>query len=104
MIGKQRLDLTVDPAPDLAIEVDFTSVAQASAYEALRVPEIWCYKKGKLEISVLENGQYVNALTSRVFPSIPVIEGITLCLEKSEEMPMSALRREFRQWLKDYLV
>jgi hypothetical protein len=33
-----------------------------------------------------------------------VIEGITLCLEKSEEMPMSALRREFREWLKDYLV
>jgi hypothetical protein len=62
------------------------------------------YKKGKLEISVLENGQYVNALTSRVFPSISVIEGISLCLEKSEEMPMSALRREFRQWLKDYLV
>jgi Uma2 family endonuclease len=104
MIGKQRLDLTVDPVPDLAIEVDFTSVTQVSAYEALGVPEIWCYKKGKLEISVLENGQYVNVLTSRIFPSIPVIEGITLCLEKSEEMPMSALRREFRQWLKDYLV
>jgi Uma2 family endonuclease len=104
MIGKQRLDLTVDPVPDLAIEVDFTSVTQVSCYEVLRVPEIWCYKKGKLEISVLENGQYVNALMSRVFPSIPVIEGITLCLEKSEEMPMSALRREFREWLKDYLV
>ena len=102
MIGKQRLDLTVDPVPDLAIEVDFTSVTQVSAYEALRVPEIWCYKKGRLEISMLENGQYVNALTSRVFPSIPVIEGISLCLEKSEEMPMSALRREFREWLKDY--
>jgi Uma2 family endonuclease len=43
MIGKQRLDLTVDPVPDLAIEVDFTSVTQVSAYEALRVPEIWCY-------------------------------------------------------------
>ena len=104
MIGKQRLDLTVDPVPDLAIEVDFTSVTQVSAYEALGVPEIWCYKKGKLEISVLENGQYVNVLTSRVFPSISVIEGISLCLEKSEEMPMSALRREFREWLKDYLV
>jgi hypothetical protein len=23
MIGKQRLDLTVDPVPDLAIEIDF---------------------------------------------------------------------------------
>ena len=102
MIGKQRLDLTVDPVPDLAIEVDFTSVTQVSAYEALGIPEIWCYKKGKLEISVLENGQYIKALTSKVFPDLPVIEGISLFLEKSEELPMSALRREFRQWLKDY--
>jgi len=104
MIGKQRLDLTVDPVPDLAIEVDFTSITQVSAYQALGVSEIWCYKKGKLEISVLENGQYVKALTSKVFPDIPVIEGISLFLEKSEELPMSALRREFRQWLRDYLV
>jgi Uma2 family endonuclease len=102
MIGKQRLDLTVDPAPDLAIEVDLTSATQISAYEALGVPEIWCYKKGKLEISVLENGQYIKALTSKVFPDLPVIEGISLFLEKSGELPMSALRREFRQWLKDY--
>ena len=104
MIGKQRLYLTVDPVPDLAIEVDLTSATQISAYETLGVPEIWCYKKGKLEISVLENGQYIKALTSKVFPDLPVIEGISLFLEKSEELPMSALRREFRQWLKDYLV
>jgi Uma2 family endonuclease len=104
MIGKQRLDLTVDPVPDLAIEVDLTSATQISAYEALGVPEIWCYKKGKLEISVLENGQYIKALTSKVFPDLPVIEGISLFLEKSGELPMSALRREFRQWLKNYLV
>ncbi len=103
MIGKQRLDLAVDPVPDLAIEVDFTSVTQVSAYQALGVPEIWCYKKGKLEISVLENGRYVNSGTSTIFPAIPIIEGISLCLAKSEEMPMSALRREFREWLRGYL-
>ncbi len=40
MIGKRRLDLTVDPPPDLAIEVDVTSKTQLSAYEALGVPEL----------------------------------------------------------------
>jgi len=104
MIGKQRLDLTIDPVPDLAIKVDFTSLTQVSAYQALGVSEIWCYKKGKLKINVLENGQYVNALMSKVFPDLPVLEGISLFLEKSGELPMSALRREFRQWLRDYLV
>jgi hypothetical protein len=84
MIGKQRLDLTVYPVPDLAIEVDLTSATQISAYEALGVPEIWFYKKGKLEISVLENGQYIKALTSKVFPDLPVIEGISLFLERRD--------------------
>lgn len=99
MIGKQRLDLDVDPVPDLAIEVDLTSVTQISAYESLAVPEIWRYEKGKLEISVLEDGKYLNSSVSKAFPSVPVIEGISLFLEKSKDMPMSALRREFRQWL-----
>ncbi|NER98429.1 MAG: Uma2 family endonuclease, partial [Symploca sp. SIO1B1] len=31
MIGKRRLDLTVDPPPDLAIEIDVTSKTQLSA-------------------------------------------------------------------------
>jgi Uma2 family endonuclease len=104
VIGKQRLDLAVDPVPDLAIEVDLTSMTQISAYEALAIPEIWRYERGRLEISVLENGRYINVLTSKIFPSIPVIEGISEFLEKSEERPMSALGREFRQWLKDYCL
>jgi Uma2 family endonuclease len=44
MIGKKRLDLTIDPPPDLAIEIDLTSKTQISAYEALGVPEIWRYQ------------------------------------------------------------
>jgi Uma2 family endonuclease len=35
MIDKKRLDLAIDPPPDLAIEVDLTSPTQISAYEAL---------------------------------------------------------------------
>jgi hypothetical protein len=72
-------------------------MTQISAYEALAIAEIWRYERGKLEISVLENGRYINVLTSKIFPSIPVIEGISEFLEKSEERPMSALGREFRQ-------
>ena len=99
MIGKQRLDLDVDPVPDLAIEVDLTSITQISAYEALAIPEIWRYKNGKLEISLFEDGKYLNSSVSKAFPSVPIIEGISLFLKKSKNMPMSALRREFRQWL-----
>ena len=104
MIGKQRLDLDVDPVPDLAIEVDLTSITQISAYEALAVPEIWRYKNGKLEISLFEDGKYLNSSVSKAFPSGQVIEGISLFLEKSKELPMSALRREFRLWLQTLFI
>lgn len=35
MIGKDRIDLSVDPPPDLAIEVDVTSKTQRSSYIGL---------------------------------------------------------------------
>ena len=101
MIGKMRLDLDVDPVPDLAIEVDFTSTTKTSAYEALAVPEIWRYKNGKLEISLFVDGKYINSDVSKAFPTIDAIAGISLFLEKSQDLPTSALRREFRQWLQN---
>ena len=101
MIGKMRLNLDVDPVPDLAIEVDFTSTTKTSAYEALAVPEIWRYKNGKLEISLFVDGKYINSDVSKAFPTINAIAGISLFLEKSQDLPTSALRREFRQWLQN---
>ena len=101
MIGKMRLNLDVDPVPDLAIEVDFTSTTKTSAYEALAVPEIWRYKNGKLEISLFVDGKYINSDVSKAFPSVDAIAGISLFLEKSQDLPTSALRREFRQWLQN---
>jgi Uma2 family endonuclease len=103
VIGIKRIDLDVDPMPDLAIEVDLTSQTQMSAYEALGVAEIWRIRNGRLEINLLENEKYVSSAISRAFPSIPVTEGISLFLERSDNLPMSALCREFRAWLQQSL-
>ena len=100
MIGKKRLDLAIDPPPDIAIEVDLTSNTQISAYQALGVPEIWRYQQGKLLIYTLRNGKYSESDTSLAFANLPVIEGISQFLERSNDIPISAVRREFRQWLK----
>ncbi len=99
MIGKKRLNLDIDPVPDLAIKVDLTSTTKISAYEALAVPEIWRYKNGKLEISIFVDGKYINSHVSKAFPTVDAITGISLFLERSQDLPISALRREFRQWL-----
>lgn len=101
MIGKIRVDLTVDPPPDLAIEIDVTSKTQVSAYQALRVPEIWRYENGKLQIYLLESGKYVESLNSPIFPNFPIIEEISRFLEMSQTIGTSRMLREFRKWVKE---
>ena len=101
MIGKTRLDLTIDPPPDLAIEVDVTSKTQVSAYQALGVPEIWRYENRKLQIYVLQAGKYVESQTSPTFPNFPIIEQISRFLEMSQTIGTSRALREFRKWVRE---
>jgi len=103
MIGKERIDLNVDPPPDLAIEIDVTSKTQLSAYEALGVPEIWRYENHKLQISLLQNGEYVESQTSLTFPDFPVAEGISQFLDFSRTAGTRPALKAFRQWIKDQL-
>jgi len=101
MIGKTRVNLTVDPPPDLAIEIDVTSKTQVSAYQALGVPEIWRYENGKLQIYLLESGKYVESLNSPIFPNFPIIEEISRFLEISQTIGTSRMLREFRKWVRE---
>ena len=103
MIGKERIDLNVDPPPDLAIEIDVTSKTQLSAYEALGVPEIWRYESHKLQISLLQNGEYVESLTSLTFPNFPVVEGISRFLDFSRTAGTRPALKAFRQWVKEQI-
>ena len=104
MIGRDRIDLTVDPPPDLAIEIDVTSKTQISAYEALKVPEIWRYENGNLEINLLQAQEYVKSQTSPTFPTFPVIEGISQFVEISRTKGTSPALRAFRKWVREQMV
>jgi Uma2 family endonuclease len=99
IVGKKRLNLTIDPPPDLAIEIDLTSPTQLSAYEALGVPEIWRYQQGKLVIFILVEGHYLESTSSSLFPAIPISSGVSQILERSTEILTSEARKEFRQWV-----
>jgi len=103
MIGRESLDLTVDPPPDLAIEIDVTSKTQLSAYEVLGVPEIWRYEKRRLQIYVLQSGKYVESAISPTFPNFPVIEGISQFLEMGRQSGTSQALRAFRRWVRERL-
>ena len=71
MVGKDRIDLAVDPPPDLVIEIDVTSTTALQAYEALQVPELWRYHNRALQIFVLRDGTYVLIAQEPDFPAYP---------------------------------
>ncbi|KAI9132676.1 Uma2 family endonuclease [Acaryochloris sp. CCMEE 5410] len=102
MIGKRRLDLSADPPPDLAIEVDVTSKTGLEAYQSLGVPELWRMEEGKLRISVLRDGQYQEASFSPHFPKFPIVDGISEFLRRSQTEGRSQTLKAFRQWVQEW--
>ncbi len=102
MIGKRRLDLTIDPPPDLAIEVDVTSRTQLDAYQALGVPELWRYEEGRLRIDVLVDGEYLESEISPTFPNFPV-PVIVQFVGQSLSAGRSSTLRAFRKWVREHL-
>ena len=101
--GKKRIDLSVDPPPDLAIEIDITSRTKFNNYEALGVPELWRYNGRKLQINVLEDGKYVESNTSYNFPELPMAEVIHQYLEQSNILGRNATMKAFRNWVREQI-
>jgi len=97
--GKKRIDLSIDPPPDLALEIDITSRTRLNNYEALGVPELWRYDGQSLEINVLESGKYIKSNISRNFPSFPLIEIIPQYVEQSKIKGRNATIKAFRSWV-----
>jgi Uma2 family endonuclease len=100
--GKKRIDLTVDPPPDLAIEIDITSRTRFNNYEALGVSELWRYDGQSLEINVLEDGKYVKSNTSRNFSQFPLVDAIPQYVEQSKVVGRNATMKAFRNWVREF--
>lgn len=93
------LDLTVDPPPDLAIEVDISppDVAKPPIYAALGVPEIWRYDGHAVAFLVrTPDGRYVVADRSLAFPNLP-LAWVNDCLAIGLTQSQSAAAAEVRR-------
>lgn len=101
MVGKERIDLAVDPPPDLAIEVDVTSKTQLDAYKQLGVPELWRYDNGNLQIDIYQNGEYAKSDVSPTFPKLPILEIIPRFVEQSRVEGRSSALKAFKKWIQD---
>jgi Uma2 family endonuclease len=101
--GKKRINWTVDPPPDLAIEIDVTSYTDIEDYKPYCVPEVWLYKGKQLKIYALESDSegdnYQLQNNSRYFPNLNIAEIIQESLQIAQERNSSAAMRELRKKL-----
>lgn len=101
--GKKQIDLSIDPPPDLAIEIDITSRTKFNNYEALGVPELWRYNGRKLLCYVLRDGKYLESETSYNFPSLPIGGVIHQYVEQSKIVGRNAMMKAFRNWVREQI-
>jgi Uma2 family endonuclease len=97
---KKRINLAVDPPPDLAVEVDisYSTLDRLSIYAALRVPEVWRYDGQALTFHVLApDGRYLVAAQSRAMPQVASADLASL-LPLRGSMDENALFRHLQTW------
>ena len=92
----QRMDMTQDPPPYLAIEADVTSKTTLEAYAVLQVPEVWIYDNGKLKIHLLQNGEYQESAISPTFPDVAIAEIIPQLVQQAFQQGTSTMLRNLR--------
>lgn len=103
--GKDEIDLAKDPPPDLAIEVDHTSISidRMAIYAVLGVPEVWRFDGKVLTIYSLLGGEYCPQAESEVLPLLRQ-EDLQRFLQTSQMMGETSWVRLFRQWVREQLV
>ena len=105
ILGKEELDLEIDPPPDLAIEVDVThrSIDRIPIYAALGIPELWRFDGTQILVYHRQpSGEYAEPQTqSLIFPTIP-LSGLVEFLPRFIETDDATFFREFRTWVKQY--
>ncbi len=101
MRGKKRIDLRIDPAPELVIEIDIShgSLNKLSIFAQFGISEIWRYDGASIYIYHLVEGAYDEQKFSRIFPTLTA-EKIENFLANSQTMT----RQELKQWLRQNLT
>jgi Uma2 family endonuclease len=102
--GKDRIDLRIDPPPDLALEIDVThsSLDRLAIYAALRIPEVW-WREGESIVCYLlgQTGNFAVSPTSKAFPGLAPADLVQF-LALRTQMDENALVRRFRTWVQQH--
>jgi Uma2 family endonuclease len=88
--------------PDLAIEVVWSSwkVSKLEVYRRLKVREVWVWRRGRIHVYALHDGEYVEGEHSAVLPGID----LALLVRLAETRNQSAAARELRAAMRSALA
>ncbi len=103
MRSKQELDLSVDPPPDLAIEIQNTTtiLKRLPIYAGIGVPELWRWTGESFEILLLgEDGHYHPSESSRSLPLLP-ISGFSRFVARCYDVDELSLVKQFVAWVRE---
>jgi Uma2 family endonuclease len=105
MIGRRELDLSVDPAPSVVIEANYThsSVNRMPIYASLEVDEVWRYDEGLTFFALGEGGTYEPIDPSRLFPSLSIAEAMRQ-LDAYLSMGRLEWMRAFRRYVREKFI
>jgi Uma2 family endonuclease len=100
--GTRDIDPTVDPPPDLAVEIEVsrTVLDRLPIYAAFRIPEVWRYDGSRLAVLLLQpDGSYRESSVSRALPALP-LPGVPplLALANDVSIGFVEIARRIRDW------
>ena len=72
--GKREIDLSIDPPPDLVVEVEITrsAINKLRMFASMGIPEVWRYDGNLLSIGCLQADKYGESTVSSALPGFPV--------------------------------
>ena len=105
MWDKMDINLSADPPPDLAIDVEISrsSVNKMEIYAAFGVPELWRLDRRRLRVYELVEGVYLPRASSLCFPQLPIAH-LQRILGRVGKVRETELIRGFRAWVRKNFV
>lgn len=99
-----KIDLTIDPPPDLLLEVDITkdSSDKLVTFATLGVPEVWRYNLDGFVAFAFVQHEYVPISVSRIISGLPIEEIARRLVDKQGRSNMLTFRLAWQQWLRDH--
>jgi Uma2 family endonuclease len=104
--GRDEIDLSRDPPPDLAIEIEITQngISKMPVYAALGIPEVWRFDGETLQVHCLTpRGEYVVQDRSPGLPLLPPTEVLRF-LQRRNDTDETSWIRTFRQWVRENVI